>query len=339
MGISGTIVRASTWNYVRIRPVDHISDALPNDPRVVVGQRLSGYSENGIISLSLTGPTLQVQVACDNTLAAPASGMDLAVFVDGVYNTNIRPTGTGTLAWFSINVGAGTHSVTLVSGQTSRPSATILGSWVVAVAGINLSVSKLTTGRRLIWYADSLISACSTQQGNNDLVAKFRAVYPGRVSCEAYGFRAAFDDTTDTALTNRITRHAADSSVIDLVCMIGTNDYGLNKQTAANFQTQIGTRFASINTALGSKLRMIWAVTPPTRGTESANGLGSTCGNYRTSITNAASGKAYVTVIDGTSFGLNTSTDYIETPASSALHFNDTGAGKVFTGIRTPMGV
>jgi hypothetical protein len=44
----------------------------------------------------------------------------------------------------------------------------------------------------------------------------------------------------------------------------------------------------------------IYAQTPLLRATETANGSGSTTGNYRTAISNAATGKSYVTVVDGT---------------------------------------
>jgi lysophospholipase L1-like esterase len=80
---------------------------------------------------------------------------------------------------------------------------------------------------------------------------------------------------------------------------IGTNDYGLNKWSAASF----GTAYAALLDALNSALPdlFIYCQTPIVRANEAANGSGSKLGDYRTQIATAVSTRtAYAKLIDGT---------------------------------------
>lgn len=79
---------------------------------------------------------------------------------------------------------------------------------------------------------------------------------------------------------------------------IGTNDYGLNAQSAAAF----GAKYAQLLDALHSALPNIpiYAQTPLVRSNESANNFGNTTGDYRTAIGTAVSGRGWATLVDGT---------------------------------------
>lgn len=332
MGVVGTL--AQTSEYRELLPSDW-SDGVANECQTVAQGSFFRPTCSARLRFTATGPTVQIQIAAGSNLASPAS--NLAVKVDGAFVAPLSVVSAGSLSWVPLAIGAGSHSVEIIAGQQTQPGTPILGIWPVALRAAALTMTpNPSVAHRYVFIGDSLFRGNPTLPGQNDHIALLRAVLPATSSlaAESWGFRCVgSDQTTIPALVNRL---SFDATTVDVILMDGTNDYGLNKESAAAFQTIYAQRLVDINAQLGSRLNRIWACTMAPRGVESANGSGGTCPNYRTSITTAAGGKAYVTVEDGTSWGLNTATDYADAPA---LHFNDAGHVKVFTAVRAFLGL
>ena len=116
------------------------------------------------------------------------------------------------------------------------------------------------------------------------------------------------------------------SSSNTLIIALGTNDYGLPKCSAADFETYYADLLVAINAARPTIT--IKCLTPYDRGTETANSYGNTLDDYRTAISNAASGKGYASVVSGKSI-LTVPTDF----NTDVLHPTTAGHSKLYTAL------
>lgn len=230
---------------------------------------------------------------------------NIGVYVDGVYNQSISVSANGS-AVTTITLPAGNKRVSFVNGLQSRigGAGTILGTWFVSARG-NLPMMPVypTATNRIVCYGDSITAGSDASPiTQNAWAALVRNSYaPNSLALEAWGFRSlyedAFDAPTRAALVARLVAFAPSK----IWLAIGTNDYGLNLWTAANFGTAYAALLDDLHTALPSAT--IYCQTPILRTTETANGLGSTLGNYRTQIATAQSSRtSYAVLVDGTTF-------------------------------------
>lgn len=257
----------------------------------------------------------------------------VVVMVDGAFHQAITAKALGAFTG-RVNLPLGTKTVAIVNGVQSKPSATVLGTWPVTIrANAALTQIAPTATNRILFYGDSItVGGNATTPTGQGYPALVRAAYaPDSVAVEAYGYRSLKDDAIDAtaraAFVAKIVAYAPER----IWLAIGTNDYGLNKWTAANFGTAYAALLDDLHTALPSAT--IFCQTPLLRTTETANGSGSTLGDYRTQIATAVSTRTgYATLVDGTA---------IMTTASLAdgVHPTTAGHGLYATYVRGVLGI
>lgn len=255
---------------------------------------------NNNSEVSYVTSATSVIVNLHNTIASVYSAK-VGVFVDGVYHSALTPSANG-ISSHTLTLSAGSKTVTLRSGWQSKPSTVIIGTWVTSVyANAAMTRTTPTLSGGLTIYGDSIAAGSeSTTPTRDSWAMKTRAsavgVYP--VTNESYGYRSLWDDANTSGLRAALVAAIAVNTPTKIWLAIGTNDYGLNKWSAASFETKYAALLVDLNAALPAAT--IYAQTPIVRGNEVANGSGSTLSDYRTAISNAASGKGYVTLVDGT---------------------------------------
>lgn len=241
--------------------------------------------------------------------------------IDGTKQTVMDFTVNGSKV-FTHTLASGTKRIELFSGMQGRPSATILGTYLTKVqidaGSIAYKRTPYSTGRLLV-YGDSIsVGANSTDPETDGWAPKLRTL-GRRVMVEGHGSRALYHDGVDsTARETFATRLAGYNPWVIYLC-IGTNDYGLNLWTAANF----GTAYADLLDRLHTKLPnvRIYCQSPLQRTSEGANGLGSTLPNYRTQISSAASARSsYCTYVEGAAQAIVPTAEL-----DDGLHPNTTG--------------
>lgn len=232
-----------------------------------------------------------------NYLTAYPTLTRIGVHVDGVYRDSLRPTAEG-LNSQRIFLGPGNKEVALVNGPQSVPGS-VIGTWVKSITA-NAAITPLTptqTGGLLV-YGDSIaVGSAADPVMESSWFAIVREAYSGPSCLEATGSRQLYDDAASGTLRAAFVARLATLSPSIIWLAIGTNDYNFANWNATDFGTAYAALLSDIHTALPSA--QIYAQTPLTRFLETANLAGSTCGDYRTAISTAASGKAYVTVVDG----------------------------------------
>lgn len=243
----------------------------------------------------------------------------VVVMVDGAFHQAITANALGAFTG-RVNLPSGTKTVGIVNGLQSRPLATVIGSWPITIrANATLTQIAPTANNRVLFYGDSItVGGNATTPAAQGYVPLVRAAYaPDSVAVEGWGYRALYDDCVDATARAAFVAKVVAWAPERLWMAIGTNDYGLNKWTAAAFGTAYAALLDDLHAALPSAT--IFAQTPLLRTTETANGSGSTLGDYRTAIATAVSTRtAYATLVDGTA---------IMTTASLADGVHPTTAG------------
>jgi lysophospholipase L1-like esterase len=151
---------------------------------------------------------------------------------------------------------------------------------------------------------------------------------------EAWGARSLYDDGVDAAARAAFTSRIAGYSPGIIWLAIGTADYLAAPWTAANFQTAYADLLVKLHAALPSA--SIYAQSPVTLSAAlelTANAQGDLPSAYRTAISNACSGKAYVTFVDGSGFILVTDLD------ADGVHPNTTGHNKIYLAVKSALGL
>lgn len=247
------------------------------------------------------------------------AGAQVVVMVDGAFHQAITANALGAFTG-RVNLPSGTKTVGIVNGLQSRPLATVIGSWPITIrANATLTQIAPTANNRVLFYGDSItVGGNATTPAAQGYVPLVRAAYaPDSVAVEGWGYRALYDDCVDATARAAFVAKVVAWAPERLWMAIGTNDYGLNKWTAAAFGTAYAALLDDLHAALPSAT--IFAQTPLLRTTETANGSGSTLGDYRTAIATAVSTRtAYATLVDGTA---------IMTTASLADGVHPTTAG------------
>lgn len=251
-----------------------------------------------------------VTVTFDTPLFATPNFGEIGVYVNGAFNQSIPSTFNGENIK-NISLPAGSKTVSFVNGLESAPAAVPLGSFVSALTpNATLTPATPTPTNRVLVYGDSIASggnATVPTQSAWPMIVR-TAYGSNSLAVESYGFRSLIDDCTDATARAAFVAKVVAYAPARLWIAIGTNDYGLNKQTAAAFGTMYAALLDDLHTALPSLL--IWCQTPLSRSVETANGLGSTLPNYRTQIATVQSTRsAYATLVDGTAIMTTASLD------------------------------
>lgn len=240
-------------------------------------------------------------VGTTSLFSTQPSFASLGIRVDGVERNPMVFSSDGQ-STSSISLPVGTKTVDITVGPQNRPGSIILGTFLRALELLGVtsySIVNPITADRLLIYGDSISSGFTdtANKGQQSWVSLLRNA--GRKTMiEAYGYRAvkddAIDDPTRTAFISRIGTYAPNA----IWLAIGTNDYGLNKWSAASFGTAYASLLDDLHTALPSSL--IFCQTPLVRSSEGANGFGNTLTDYRSQITTVCAARPWATLIDGT---------------------------------------
>lgn len=292
----------------------------------------SAYSS---VQLSTSASVIEVDLY-NNLYAAFPQFTDVGVFINGVYSQTLTPGVIGSTV-HTINPPMGINTITLVNGLQSRPSSTgpVLGTWVTRIqADAPITQGNLNPTNRILIYGDSIAvggnATGSTQY--NAWAMKVRAAYaPDSVALEAWGSRSLHEDCSSAPLQAAFVVAMAAYAPERIWLAIGTNDYGLNKWSAAAFGAAYAALLDGLHAALPSAT--IYCQSPILRSTETANGSGSTMGNYRTQISTAASARSgYCTFVDGTAFMTTGS-------LADGVHPTSAGHALYATAVQTVLGL
>jgi lysophospholipase L1-like esterase len=245
----------------------------------------------------------------------------IGIFVDGIlYKTvTLNPSNPGFLQQISVPLPAGKKVVTLVNGAQSSPAGTIIGAWVRAIyvpsSASTTMVTPTSPGRRVATYGDSITTgSAATNLHANSAWSIIRNSGRASVFVDAYGYRSLFDDTPAGIVS---TFQTFDPT--DIYLAIGTNDYGLSKQSATSFGVQYAALVDALHTAYPSAA--IYAQTPLIRSSEPPNSYGDNLEAYRAAIEALAESRPWLNVIDGASI-------LTAGVLPDGTHPNDLGHGK-----------
>jgi len=265
----------------------------------------------------------------------------IGVFVNGVYITHWHPTLDDiTLSYGVSGLAAGSKTVSLVNGLQAKPTTTRLGTWIRAVH-LPVTATLSSTAEpvnRLIVYGDSITVGgdCVNLMANAWTLLVRTAYTAGQLAVEAWGYRSLYDDAVDaTARAGFVSKLGSVYPGADIIWLaIGTNDYGLNKWSAANF----GYAYAALLDALHVRFptATIYTQTPIQRTVETANTFGDTLPNYRTQITTAQAARAaWCTLVVGTG------ATWPQAPGDldDGVHPTDAGHLKYANSVKTVLGL
>lgn len=265
----------------------------------------SGYLEtSAYASLDFTTTATQIEVDFYNTTWADyaiRSVTGIGIIVDNVYVAASQATANAVTTTARFMLASGTKTISVVNGFQAY-SATPLGSFVTAIrANAALTQTNLTPTNRVAIYGDSISVGAFASPVHSKAwgLQVRRAYYPDSIAFEGQSSRSLYDDANTALLRAALVAKFVDLAPDRIWLAIGTNDYGLNKWSAASFGTAYAALLDDIHTALPSTT--IFAQTPIVRTTETANGSGSTLGDYRSQISTAVSTRtSYCTLVDGT---------------------------------------
>ena len=228
---------------------------------------------------------------------------ELGIRINGVtQSTPLSFTVNGSQS-FTVSGLSGTSTIEIIAGcQSDEGGSTVYGSFVNSITypqSASFSVSAPTVGTRVLIYGDSIASgADATYPETQGFIPVLRYGYNFRTMAEAWGYRSLYDDANTGALLSAFVSRIAGYTPSVVWLAIGTNDYGLNKWSAAGF----GTAYASLLDALHAALPsvIIVAQSPIVRSSEVANTFGNTLGDYRTQIATACGARWWARFVDGT---------------------------------------
>lgn len=230
----------------------------------------------------------------------------LGVRVNGVNQSPLVFTTNGSQS-FTVSLGAAgtTRTVEIISGAQSKPSGTVIGSFIDSVTYANTASFSVTTPttqtNRILVYGDSIAAGGNaTNPEIETYTPLLRNTYGFSVMNEAWGYRALYDDTNTSGLRSTFISRIAGYAPATIWLAIGTNDYGLSKQNATNFGTAYAATLDDLHTALPSA--RIICQTPIVRSSESANSFGNTLGDYRNQISTVCNARQWTTLVDGSAF-------------------------------------
>lgn len=264
-------------------------------------QRAVYIEPSAYSSMDFTTTATIVEVTANTTMYAIIPTLaSVGLIVDNVYEGESLAAATGSYTK-RFTLPAGSKTVSFVTGFQAMavpPTGTFLAK---VRANAAMTQVNLTPTNRIAVYGDSIAVGAYADPVHEDAwaIQVRRAYSPDSVVIEAQGNRSLHDDCNTAGLRAAFVAKIVALAPARIWLAIGTNDYGLNKWSAASFGTAYAALLDDLHTALPSAT--IWAQTPLLRTTETANGSGSTLGDYRTQISTAVSTRtAYCTLVDGT---------------------------------------
>ncbi len=338
------------------------SDFIRIEPRGVMTETRTGplgtvSSGNTVLnSVGYQSPFAQLHVRTDATTAevevvggATAPNDKLLIWVDGKPYTEIDLTNTA-LGIYPVTLPAGMKTVSFVGGPqmagsaSDAPNGVYLRAVYLPKKGSTQIIRPPAAARRAVIYTDSLGTSLETAttsghyRGLMPLV--FRQLFPGSVRVEGWGSRALYDDANavngGSASLDRLVDHILEDNPTDFIDLIGTNDYGLQRQSSTNFGIMIGRLYDKL-IARSPNIR-IWSVGMFTRASEvqlnAADGGWGTLGAYRTAKQTEAAKRRNCYYIDGSVANASSGDN-----GADGIHFTIDGATRVARWLNDQMGM
>lgn len=250
-----------------------------------------------------TDATQMEVLSWNNMYSSYASFTRIGVYVNGEYNQSIEIGANGESTDI-ITLPAGTKTVSLVNGPQTRPStaAPAKGTFVTRVIAKDgtLKLSPAPQNRLLI-YGDSITAGdASDPVMEKAWVMQVRTAAAGdSVAMEGWGYRTLHEDANSELLRTSFVSKLTSYAPLRIWLAIGTNDYALNKWSAANFGVAFNALLDDLVEAMPNIT--IYCQTPLVRVSEVANSFGDTLGDYRSEIVTAVSTRTdNCILIDGT---------------------------------------
>jgi lysophospholipase L1-like esterase len=298
-----------------------------------------------IVSRMFTYPTYDsIEVLVDGV----HQGTVLAQANDVAHNVDIKLLGDG-----------GSHTVTLIEGTQSNPSmsATVVDNTAIrsvsvpAVSSVTLLTPPTSVQKTLVIYGDSIAGGGNGSNPQRTAWSMLvRADFPttgtGHVVFEAWGGRSLHEDwfngggsvAAEAARLAALCDGTVENTVVDFM---ETNDYGLNRQSAANFQA----RHLSLMQAFkalrpNAKWLAVGAIARIAPASETANAFGDTLTAYttakQTNITTMADVK--YTFVDAHAW-VSAGNYTLSAPyTTDGVHINDAGHVQIYTQVKATLG-
>jgi lysophospholipase L1-like esterase len=226
---------------------------------------------------------------------------ELGVVADGVYIDSVRASGNG---YFSgvVFLPEDTTTLEVINGLVTNPGGGSFGTYVVAIeADAVLTPITPAVTNRTVFLVDSIGAGDSADiPTGGAYIPLLRSATTDSIIAHGWGNNSFTDMAGDASKRTTLLAELVALAPATIIDTLGTTDYGLARGSAAATEIARAALYDAIHTALPSA--EIIAVTPLLRTVETANSHGDTLGAYRTAMINAASGRAWVTVLDGTSF-------------------------------------
>lgn len=268
------------------------------------------------LSVSAGVTQLTLNVLNDSANQAQVVNYAIGVYIDGVYSSELVPGTQNAVNALTLSLDGSAHSVDLWNSYQNFKQGSFVYSYSISGGSGTVTVRNVAAPtRRLVVYTDSIgsgaVASPLTQQG---WPARLRAVYPGRITLEAWGGRSLWDDSGTTAgmqglgsITNLATRLVSAAKYLspttrEIWIQIGYNDYGfggIGRWSAASYGTAMASLLDGIHTL--DSAAIVYLASPIITSAEATtNSFSNTIGDYRTQCSTAASGRGWVTFVDGT---------------------------------------
>ena len=248
----------------------------------------------------------------------------LDIFVNDIYNQSVAYTSATSIA---VTLPAGQKTIEIVEGGTSKPTTTILGTFITSIKGTG-TINPITSN-----VSEKIIFICNSIGigGNADDLARqaftrlFKIDNSKEVAFIGYGYGRlkdfGYNSDSITSTTSKITTLFSNvTTTKKIVLELGTNDYGLDVSDTTSVGTWLGNLVDAIH-ALDATIH-VYVISPFYRHSES-----SLMTNYRIRYTNVCNGtatrKSFITYISGTT--IMAAADYPTYYNADGLHLTVDG--------------
>lgn len=283
-----------------------------------------------------TTATSMVVEEYSNNGEVDARGRKLNVRVNGANYTLITAPQAGGVTQHTVPLPVGNKVVEVWNGFQFLSGSDLLGTWVRSVT-FNAPAQVRAPGNKgphLVAQVDSIGAGAGANTPTLDgWIMQLRDIYPGSVAVEGWGGRQFYHCASDSVARALCVQQVITQNPDAFLGTLGTNDYFAASWTAAAFGTAYAAFLDDLHAARPGM--PVYLLSPIPRTTETANGVGSTLGNYRTQVQTVCAARSYCTFIDGSAVtGFNTGTDLFD-----VVHPNSSGHGKIFNYVRMFFGL
>lgn len=285
----------------------------------------SKVSASSVYEFQYSGNSLSVQVASDVSIAGYKY---VSIFVDGVFYQKLDYVDS---TYFDLSLPIGNKTVKILTGITTKPSATVLNTRITDIMAHSSLYTKINTisTDKIVVIADSIgVGDAASNYNYTAWATKFMYIDNIDTSLLGWGYGKIKDSAETTPKIEdtiaKLTSAFNNSGRKIVIIQAGTNDYGLDSTAAATFGTWYLALVQAIK-SIGLGIE-IYCYSPLHRDGET-----SLLTDYRTQIVGICTNEA-VTHIDG--FAIM---NYSVTNYANAVHPNDAGMLLIYNYIKSAL--